>query len=116
MASSSAVLMPGCTAAAAACSAAAVTRPASRMRASSDGVLTSIDHSRLRRMPPPGLPSKLPRLGRTVLGCGGLYSADEPPQGAHRPVGDLLDRAGGIDAEEGPLIGVEGDQRPGLLL
>src|ERR1019366_3136415 len=46
----------------------------------------------------------------------GTISADETPQRAQRAVGDLLHRPGGVDAQQDALVGVEGDERRGLLL
>src|SRR6202044_3328682 len=46
----------------------------------------------------------------------GFGSADEAAQRAQGPVGDLLDRAGGVHAEQDALVRVERDQRLGLLL
>src|SRR5260370_34317855 len=43
-------------------------------------------------------------------------SAVEAAQRAERPLGDLVHRAGGVDAKENALIGVEGDQRGRLVL
>src|ERR1035437_1098650 len=40
----------------------------------------------------------------------------KPPQCAERPLGDLVHRAGGVDAEENALVGIEGDQRGRLFL
>src|ERR1700735_3151220 len=61
-------------------------------------------------MMPPGSLSTVPAEP------GRVRSADEPAQRGQRPVGDLLYRPGGIDAQQRALIGVEGDQRLGLLL
>src|SRR5215469_5690448 len=97
--------MPGSTAATAARSAAAVTRPASRIKASRAGLLTSMPSSCRSRMSPP-----LRWLQPTARDSG-----DEPAQGHHRPGGDLLDRPCRIDSEEDALVGIEGDQRLGLL-
>src|ERR1700732_1268966 len=43
-------------------------------------------------------------------------SAVEAAQRAERPLGDLVHRAGGVDAKENALVGIEGDQRGRLLL
>src|SRR5215831_8153341 len=130
MASSSAVLTPGAAASAAACRAAATTCPASHMNASCACVLTCTPGSRLLGMVPPDPLSRYlaPPHRRAGTGAkrGGRNkqsgaaaedsSAHEPAQSAQRPFGDLVHRPGGVQAEQGALVGVEGDQRGGLLL
>src|SRR5580700_9572894 len=118
-ASSSAVLTPGATASAAACRAAATACPASHMNASCGCVLTCTPGSRLlRMMPPDPLSRYLPPPLRTAARrhVAEDPSAHEPAQRAKRPVGDLVHRPGGVQAKQGALVGVEGDQRGGLLL
>src|SRR5215467_3515077 len=131
-ASSSAVLIPGATASAAACRAPATTCPASHMNASCGCVLTCTPGSRLLRMVPPDplsryLPPPHRRAGAGAKRGGGTNtaarrqvaedsSAHEPAQSAQRPFGDLVHRPGGVQAEQGALIGIKGDQRGGLLL
>src|SRR5206468_4329763 len=43
-------------------------------------------------------------------------SPHETAQGVHGALGDLIHRAGGVDAEQDALVGVERDQRRGLQL
>src|SRR5215831_8395859 len=54
-------------------------------------------------------------LNRTRRG-GAVSSPDKTAQGAQGTIGDLIHRAGGIDAEQDALVGVERDKRRGLLL
>src|SRR6266516_4636551 len=99
MVSRSAVLTPGATASAAARRAAATACPASHMNASCAGVLICT-----------------PGAGQPVRGGHWRTSVHEPAQRAERPLGDLVHRPGGVQAEQGALVGVERDQRGGLLL
>src|ERR1700728_1747440 len=137
IASRSSVVMPGSTAAVSTSSVCDTTRPASRIAAIWPGDLIWIGCSRLVRMVPPdslihvtvarslrgaggqpGVPARRQRPGAKGPGpkAKGQRSADEAPQRAQRPVGDLLHRTGGVDAEQNALVRVERDQRLGLLL
>src|SRR5580704_6072069 len=142
--SRSSVVMPGSTAAVSTSSVCDTTRPASRIAAIWPGVLIWIGCSRLVRMAPPDSLIHV-TVARSLRGAGGHprpagwrpaaggaetgwanlgqppvaigeRSADEAPQRAQRPVGDLLYRPGGVDAEQYALIRVECVQRLGLLL
>src|SRR6516164_1760727 len=52
----------------------------------------------------------------TVPAARGAASPDETAQGAQGAFGDLVHGAGGVEAEQDALVGVERDQRRGLLL
>src|SRR5215467_8797208 len=111
MESSSAALTPGATAAAAAFRARATTCPASAIAASCAAVLICMAGSRLIRIMPPASPLfTVPAVGARTS------SPHETAQGVQGPIGDLIHRAGGVDAEQDALVGVERDQRRGLLL
>src|SRR5258708_3585190 len=94
--SRSAVLIPGRTASRSIPSVRATTRPARRMARICSGVLIWIPDPDFIGVP--------------------ISPAGERPQRGERPLGDLLDRAGRIDADENSFVGVEGDQRRGLFL
>src|SRR5258705_13892805 len=108
MASSSAVLTPGATAAAAAPRARATTCPASAIAASCAAVLICMAGSCLIRIVPPGSPLTVPAVNARPP------SPHETAQGVQGTLGDLIHRAGGVDAEQDSLVGGERDQRRGL--
>src|SRR5262252_4208006 len=101
MESSSAVLTPGATAAAAALRARATTCPASAIAASCAAVLICMAGSRLIRIVPPASPCTVPAVGARAS------SAHETAQGVQGAIGDLIHRPGGVDAEQDALVGVE---------
>src|SRR4051812_29145131 len=92
IASRSAVLTPGRTASRSGARVPATTRPAWRMRTICSGVLSSI----------------------SSWCMGGPTSAAVGPQGVDRADGDVLDRAGGVDADQLALGAVEVDERRGV--
>src|SRR3712207_8576952 len=118
MASSSPVVTPGRTAARTAAIAPATTRPAPRMSSSSCGVLIWIirplhfaSSGSRPRIPAAVICARLPSARARPVGT----PAPAGPERAHRPLGDLLDRADGVDAGQQSLGLVPTRQRGGLF-